>query len=136
MLSCSIVAPLAGECQGLLLEQLAVVAEHCDKDCVNFFRHGAPLLGELPCSGIGLPLSELAAPAAIHPERGVLAYNSTLLTTLHEDPHADAMMQSVRDDARAGRMTEPELACDTDLSEVRNTCVCFARGKYYMRVCG
>jgi len=40
---------------GLLLQQLAFITGYDDAECVQFFRHGAPFVGMLPCSGIGTP---------------------------------------------------------------------------------
>ena len=38
---------------GPLLQQLMKAVEHCDQECADLFRKGAPLLGKLFRSGIG-----------------------------------------------------------------------------------
>lgn len=42
---------------GALLEQLAYVSGHVDPTCVDIFRYGAPLIGVLPCTGIGVAVA-------------------------------------------------------------------------------
>ena len=81
-------------------------------------------MGELECSGIGQPLDGLEVPAAECPKHACLAHNEALLSPLHEDPHADDLMVCVEEDVQAGRMTEPALAYNTDLSKVDRNC-CF-----------
>ena len=107
-----------GECQGLLLEQLAVVAEHCDKDCVEFFRNGAPLYGLLACSGIGEPLDAPVSPGESLWNLECESLNKSLLGSVREDPHADALMKCAVDDSAMGRMTAPVPVCVVDLDRV------------------
>ena len=102
----------------MLLEQLAVVAEHCDGDCVEFFRSGAPLYGGLACSGIGQPLDTAVSPEVKHLSSECESLNQSLLSSVREDPHADALMKCVVDDAAEGRMTAPTQVCDVDLAKV------------------
>ena len=44
---------IAGSVNGPMLELLAEAVEHPDKNCVDFFRYGAELYGELPICGLG-----------------------------------------------------------------------------------
>ena len=113
---------VSGECQGLLLEQLAVVADHCDKECVDFLRQGAPFYGELPCSGIGKPVSKCEGPAQWELQDECATHNGALLSSLCEDPQADALMRCVAEDAKTGRMTAPILASKADLGQVSLEC--------------
>ena len=110
---------VSGECQPLLLEQLAVVAEHCDTECVSFFKHGAPFVGELSCSGVGDPLGPpAAAPSLDLLREGAEEHNTNLLRALHEDAHAGELMRSAVSDAKLGRMTMPTQASEAELGEV------------------
>ena len=94
------------------------MAEHCETDCVEFFRNGAPLYGGLACSGIGQPLDTIVSPGVNHLSSECESLNKSLLSSVREDPHADALMKCVVDDSAKGRMTAPMPACDADLAKM------------------
>lgn len=118
---------VAGKANGFLFETLLRASGYADVDCVNLLREGgfpasyhllplflsllagAGMTGLLDCSGIGTPvgmkeirsLHTLGAKCADH--------NARLFKALREDPHAEWLYKSVMDDARAWRMSEPEV---------------------------
>ena len=109
---------VAGVC-GPLLHELATAVEYEDMACLSFFTDGAPLLGELEPSGIGLPEeprgerlreSELMGAAR---ER-----NLKTLSSLRADPHEEALWDATVKDAGLGRMDPPVAVSALDLDEV------------------
>ena len=109
---------VAGVC-GPLLHELATAVEYEDMACLGFFTEGAPLIGELEPSGIGLPEeprgerlreSELMGAAR---ER-----NLKTLSSLRADPHEEALWDATVKDAGLGRMDPPVAVSALDLDEV------------------
>ena len=76
---------------GPLLEDLIDTTEHKDTECANIFRRGAPILGALPCSGIGEPAACVQAPAELDAE--CTQHNAELLASIREDPMQDELMR-------------------------------------------
>ena len=80
---------------GPTLEALAKAVHHPDLECIDFFRRGAPFLGNLPFSANGarktydehVPVEKLMTHAR--------SMNLSMLKTLKEDVHADILMQQV-----------------------------------------
>lgn len=98
---------VAVDVNGVLFEQLAQVADHDDKSCVNFFRGGGPFLGLLDRSGIGDPCGTSAAVDVSALAQDAASRNAALLETLSEDPQSERLLVATREDAKLGRMTEP-----------------------------
>ena len=110
---------------GHLFRQLLDAADYVDAECVDLLRvgasagplasppwygscsAGAPVLGELPRSGLGEPLAPAVGKCidklwATRGER-----NSELLATLKEDVHAEELLRAAKADADAGWATQP-----------------------------
>ena len=59
---------------GYLFQELLLASGYQDAECIEFFRSGAPMAGELDCSGIGTPvpgersksISELQVRPSVH----------------------------------------------------------------------
>ena len=107
---------VAGDSQPLLMDQLATVTNHCDKECVQFMRIGAPFTYQLESSGVGemveVPAEQPAGVLGAH----CLEHNLALLGTLREDAHAEALLKAACEDAKYGRMTVPrKVECSDDL---------------------
>ena len=110
---------VAGAVNGPLLEVLAAEAKHCDPGCVQLFRTGAPILGTLDCSGVGVAtpcvepvcLDEMAANCTAH--------NEELLRRLHEDPLEAEQLQCIMDDVFYARMSMPVPVGQIDAERVR-----------------
>ena len=81
-----------------------------DAACIQFFREGAPIIGELPYSGNGTRLL-VTQDANIEGllERAPIG-NLRILEKLREDPHARKLHQACEADAELGRMAAPMLA--------------------------
>ncbi|CAK0810184.1 unnamed protein product, partial [Prorocentrum cordatum] len=76
---------------GLLCAEIAERIAFCDPGCVEFFRAGAPLVGELPRSGHGSPEST----------------NRDISCGLRDGAHGDAILRKTRDEAELGRISCP-----------------------------
>ena len=99
------------------MEQLAVVTNRPDKECVQFFKQGAPFTYELTSSGLGDPVEQ---PAVV--PSGILGaqcreHNQALLKALHEDEHSETLLKAACEDAKQGRMTVPSKVADINLSK-------------------
>ena len=120
---------------GPLLEELAASIGHIDRECVEFFcqacpraaavgcnapvaREGAPLLGDLPVSGIGAPATFPQAKSAEALLKGAKAANKRLLARLRSDPNAQELWELTNKDFRLWRMRAPESLTDIDLGRV------------------
>ena len=109
------VRKVAGDAQPLLMEQLATVTDHRDKECVQFMRVGAPFTYQLPSSGLGEVLPDPAGMPS-----GILGghcreHNQALLGSLHEDSHAEALLKAACEDAKLGRMSMPTRIIGNEL---------------------
>ena len=120
---------------GPLLEELAASIGHIDRECVEFFRQacpraavacqcasvareGAPLLGDLPVSGIGAPATFPQAKSAEDLLKGARAANRRLLARLRLDPNAQELWDLTDKDFRLWRMRAPEDLSDIDLDSI------------------
>eukprot|EP00969_Alexandrium_andersonii_P037186 1629508-Alexandrium_andersonii.AAC.1 len=70
-------------------------------------RQGAPLVGEIPSSGLGTKKAHPASTSVASLRATVRERSVKLLHTLHDDPHAAELLAATRADAELGRMTEP-----------------------------
>ena len=104
---------------GLLLQQLAAITEHKDPQCVDFFRQGAPFLGQLPCSGNGSSLIASSQESVEVLREQCAVSNAALVQSLREDVHAENLLMLTRNDAKLGRMSEPQLFDESKLEGVR-----------------
>ena len=78
---------------GPVLEAIAKASGHQDKECVNFFRYGAPLIGKLPCTGNGQPM-EYPVHASIDSLRKQAdSANAKILKDLSSDRHSSELMK-------------------------------------------
>ena len=120
---------------GPLLAELAASIGHIDRECVEFFRQarpraavvchrapvareGAPLLGELPVSGIGAPAAFPQERSTEDLLRGARAANKHLLARLRSDPNAQELWDLTDKDFRLWRMHAPEGLSDLDLGSI------------------
>ena len=108
------VVQVAGDSQPLLMDQLATVTEHCDKECVNFMRQGAPFTYQLSSSGLGDAVVEPAVEPSGVLGAQCLEHNLALLKSLREDPHSEALLKAACEDAKLGRMTVPRKVTNND----------------------
>ena len=91
--------------------QLPQAINYEDAACIELFREGAPIVGELPLfhgGGERLLIKESFEPDNLLGRTEQI--NEKILTRLREDVHASTLHQACLDDALLGRMTEPELA--------------------------
>ena len=104
---------------GLLLQQLATITEHKDPQCVSFFRQGAPFLGQLPCSGNGTPLV-IKQPGICGSVAGAVRCEQCSIGAVAARGCACAKVaHAYADDAKLGRMSEPQLFVESKLEGVR-----------------
>ena len=89
---------------GPLLEKLVLQINYRDAKCVDIFRDGAQIIGQLPDMGgerckskASLNVSELFETCA--------ARNAKTISELRQDPHADVLSDEIRKDCEEGRMT-------------------------------
>ncbi|CAK0899991.1 unnamed protein product, partial [Prorocentrum cordatum] len=95
-----------------LLKELARESEWRDAECIDFFSRGAPLLGNLACSGNGRALSpeERAGDTSAEVARlraSALACNDLILASIREDPLASEVLRKTREEADLGGMSPP-----------------------------
>lgn len=113
------VVKVASGVNGLLLEQLAFITGHVDRECVEFFRRGAPFVGKLPCSGIGEAVAEGVATISVSDlQANCVANNETLLDYLREEAESEELFKQTQQDAQLGRMSQPVLF---DAAALRST---------------
>ena len=104
---------------GLLFEHLATITQFGDSESVQFFRRGAPFVGELPACGIG-PAVAVPVARPVEELRGrCLDNNVALLGSLREDRFASHLFDAVQADAQLGRMSAPVPVDDVCLRSVR-----------------
>ena len=89
------IARVCARVNGPALEALAKAVAHPDPECVNFFRHGAPLIGYLPYTenGIGKSYAEHMSEKELND--GARSWNQSLLESLKEDEHSSTLMLQV-----------------------------------------
>ena len=105
---------------GVMMHDFAVALSHSDADIANVFRHGAPLFGELPLSGIGAACEASSAIGDV----GLLksqcrSSNQHLIDTIRDDPHEEAIHELACADAARGWMSHPTPALQCDLECTR-----------------
>ena len=76
------------------------------------------VLGDLPRSGIGIPIEAEHAVAATELKEKCAESNQVLLRSLREDDWADHLYESTVKDARLGRMSFPVAAAVADLDNI------------------
>ena len=100
-----------------MAEALALRTQFQDPDAVQTLRTGAPAVGKLAVTGRGVPI-EVEEPESIselwHSAR---RRNTALLGKLHNDPHAEKLLDAAKADASLGRMTEPRRLARRDLEK-------------------
>ena len=106
-----------GGVNGPLMEKLAQLIKYHDPGCVEMFREGCDIIGDLPLSGIGTPI---AGDCAGKPDiqglvRNRFARNSALVKSLKEDCHSKELLEIAAEDARKHRMSPPRVICANDL---------------------
>ena len=79
---------------------------------------GAPIIGELPCSGIGAPteVDYVKSITAVWHDCG--RSNEVLLRGMKEDANSSKLLEACRKDAAQGRMSWPAPIADCDLASV------------------
>jgi len=85
----------------------------------TFVRHGAPLFGTLPVSGVGEPLPRRSEPDPVLPAGGSAEHNAALLDSLELDVFADELLRCSIEDAAHSRMSPPVSADRVDLNSIR-----------------
>ncbi|CAK0889687.1 unnamed protein product, partial [Prorocentrum cordatum] len=98
---------VAQRVNGPLCAEIAERIAFCDPGCVEFFRTGAPLVGELPRSGHG-------SPEVFPPRLGIAellgnaeSTNRDISCGLRDGAHGDAILRKTRDEAELGRISCP-----------------------------
>ena len=104
---------------GLLLQHLATITRFGDSECVQFFRKGAPFVGELPACGIGPPVAAQASRPVAELRHRCYDNNVALLSSLREDSSSRALFDAVHADAQLGRMSEAVPIEEVCLHSVR-----------------
>ena len=113
------VAAISGQVNGPLFEMLIRACDHCDTGCVDLFKHGAPLLGRLPCVGNGPPESRKLHKSLAELHDTAEAGNHKVLKRLKAEHYAEEVHRQTVLDHAAGRMTEPRPVHEVDLKAVR-----------------
>jgi len=89
--------------------------------CLMLHVPGAPMIGELACSGIGEKLGDVARVDVVKSIEELRANrqrnNTALLSELREDIHSETLLELAREDAAAGRMCMPRVAGGAELQE-------------------
>ena len=80
---------------------------------------GAPFVGELPRSGIGVPSLASESLCVVELRKRSKQSNAALLQSLAEDKRSHELHAAVLEDARLGRMTHPEKLEDVNLDDIR-----------------
>ena len=104
---------ISSDVNGPLLEHLVAQASYDDAECVQFFRDGAPLAGQMPSQGG--EANKLCASCTIGElwdQCGVR--NRKTVNSLKEDKHSSKLLQEICDDAALGRMTSPKTFDQVD----------------------
>jgi hypothetical protein len=104
---------------GLLFDHLATITSFGDSECVQFFRKGAPFVGELPACGIGPPVAAQASRPVAELRHRCYDNNVALLSNLREDSSSRALFDAVHADAQLGRMSEAVPIEEVCLHSVR-----------------
>eukprot|EP00969_Alexandrium_andersonii_P308571 13639314-Alexandrium_andersonii.AAC.1 len=115
-----VVRRVAGDFNGPLCEWLLTQGSFpCpDPGALELLRRGAPMVGELPLTGLGTP-KECPAQLGEDALRASFATrNAALLGVLHDDPHLDELLGAVAADASQGRMTELQPLEDVALDRI------------------
>ena len=92
---------------GPLCAEIAERIAFCDPGCVEFFRTGAPLVGELPRSGHG-------SPEVFPPRLGIaellcnaVSANRDISNGLRDGAHGEDILRMTRDESVTGRISCP-----------------------------
>ena len=108
------VQQISCDVNGPLIQTLLDRIEFHDKDCVNIFKHGVPIAGDLPRQGgednklnASLSISELWSQLHVR--------NIETVKKLREDKHASELYLDMKAEAQQGRMTDPKPLQAKDL---------------------
>ena len=98
---------ISRDVNGQLFGQLLSAAGYGDIGCVDLLRHGAPLMGDLERSGVGVPVVNGPAGSSERLRSDCARRNADLIRSLHEESDASELLDLTRGDAALGRMSEP-----------------------------
>ena len=109
----------AQDVNGPLCDHVAdTLLQYHDRDCIDFFRKGAPLIGLLPISGNGVAMSSGVHESLSELRAKADERNRENMASLREDCHAAAILEKTRKDAMVGRMSVPTVLEDSNLPAV------------------
>ena len=89
------------------LERLVRATSFADGPCVDMFRFGADLYGELPCSGSGTKLFDTSRSPVELLRSTCYERNKKLVNSLKNDRFSDEFLFFILADVELGRMTHP-----------------------------
>ena len=101
---------------GPLLEILATKIQYHDQRAIELFREGAPIVGILPRTGLGKPVSPVVETTLAQLNRQREAKNKHLINSLSEDSNAQALLEACKEDEKKGRMLPVQLARNCDIT--------------------
>jgi len=101
------------------MEKLARLIHYHDPGCVELFRKGCDIIGDLPLSGNGAPITvdRMSKPDIEGLVRSRAARNCALMRSLKEDTHSKELLEIAAEDARKHRMSTPRVMCAEDLEK-------------------
>ena len=90
-----------------------------DSECIELFREGCSIVGDLPCSGNGRPLNDEAAslPDIEALVSARVANNRALVQKLKEDEHSHELLKMAGEDALKHRMSAPRILGEEDMTK-------------------
>ena len=103
---------------GPLFSLLLKAVDHDDLECVDMLRFGAPLMGKLPMSGNGEPVSKPTHKSTEEMRSNAGRENVSLLGRLKEDKFSEEILKQTRADEVLGRMTAICRPHDVDLNSI------------------
>ena len=111
---------VAATVNGPLCEALASELQYHDPECVNLFREGARISGDLPASGHGraIPRKTKGYEDASTLLSSALDRNTALLASLKPDAHAIEILEQTSAESRTGRISAPVSVSSINLSRV------------------
>ena len=101
-----IIKHISRQVNGPLLEQLVQEISYVDSECVELFREGAPLVGELPSQG-GEKNKLHASRTVEKLKANCKKANMETLKCLREDKHSHRLLEEIQIESDEGRMTSP-----------------------------
>ena len=94
---------------------LARAADWHDAKCIDFFRHGAPLLGVLETSGVGTPVDDAEGGNPDRVLEKLVHRNSKILSQLKDDALSGELLQISAKELELGRLRGPIPLLELDL---------------------